>query len=620
MAVPATVDSRLAGCILAYRTGNHEPVTMSDGPSGELFRSRGQSHIRSRLADGPYDHYVAVRDRARAAVTAARAGDFEGSERQFADAEAFLSSLSLSGEPWHLSRSWIDQAYAYLAVRRRDWQAARDRLTSAMQADLALEDEYGYEIFHIGRVHTAHLWLRAEGEAGNRIGAVRLAQEIVDYVHGRRDTLSIGAGWSRARAAAVPDDLKQAMTLRISSEVGTQVALCRPEDAANAFAEFTAWQAWADAPVLSEVHEWAQAKAACLAGDTRAFLDRAEAFLAKGRRETTLWYATALDLCRVCAAVRPEATRPFRDDVRSDAAAWRQLPADVQSPGLFAVMSREPEADPGQGYRHRPSPRRFHVLTAGLPRTGSTSLYTLFTNFRAGNEFMERETIAQAVRRHTGTITPAAFEQYLRRRHVEGDLEMDSASFHHLYLDFLVREHPDARFIMTIRAPYDWANSYLKMIAGWRRRFVDAGAPLPQWMEDYGVMLFGDFSWDWVASPATIAERAEPLADAFIRHWADANRRTLSLLPAGRSLIVRTDELSQSCARIADFAGVPAAALTGEHHSNMHPDRSDLLAGLGRGWVEARAREYGADVIAATGISLEMAAAGPERAEASRRA
>jgi hypothetical protein len=620
MGVPATVDSWLARCISAYRVGHREPVTMSDGPSGELFRARGQSHIRSRLADGPYDHYVAVRDRARAAVTAARAGDFDGSERQFAEAEALLSSLALSGEPQQLSRSWIDQAYAYLAVRKRDWQAARDRLTSAMQADLALEDEFGYDIFHIGRVHTLHLWLRAEGEAGRRIDAVRLAQDIVDYVHGRRDALPIGGGWSRERAAAVPDDLKLAMTLRLSSEAGTQIALCRPEDAPAAFAEFTAWKLWADHPVLSEVHEWAQAKAACLAGDTRMFLERAEAFLKKGRRETTLWYAIALDLCRVCAAVRPDATRPFRDDVQADAAAWRHLPADVQSPGLFAVMSREPGADPGHGYRPRPSLRRCHVLTTGLPRTGSTSLYTLFTNFRAGNEFMERETITRVVQHHTGAASRAELEDYLRRRHREGDLEMDSASFHHLYLDFLLNEFPGARFIMTIRSPYDWANSYIKMIAGWRRRFVDDGEPLPQWMEDYGVMLFGNFSWDWVASPGAIAERAEPLADAFIRHWADANRRTLSLLPRERSLIVRTEELSQSCARIADFAGVPAAALTDQHHSNSHPDRSDLLAGLGRGWVEARAREYGADVFAAAGIELETVAAYPERAAASRRA
>ena len=606
MSVPAPIDSLLARGIISYRAGAAAGVTMSDGPSGELFRSRAQAFIRSRLTDQALARYVAVRDLARTAVAAARDGDFAEAERRFADAEAFVASWSgLADEPRLLARSWIDQAYAYLAVRRHDCAAAKTRLTSAMQADLALEDQFGYDIFHIGRVHTLHLWLRAEGEAGDRAGAVALAQAIVDYVHGRRETLPIGGGWSRARAAAVPDDLKLAMTLRIASEVGTQLALSDVDAAAEAFAHFPAWQAWADHPVLRDVYEWARAKTAWLAGDTRTFLEDAEAVLAKGRRETTLWYAAVLDFCRVCAALRPEATRPFLDDVRDDVAGWRGLPADVQAPGVFAALERETRPDRARAYAHRSSPKRVHVFTVGLPRTGSTSLYTLFANFRAGNEFLERETIVHLVQRHRGEITPAAFERYLRRRHVEGDLEMDSASFHHFYLDVLVRDYPDARFIMTVRSPYEWANSYIKMIMGWHQRFTANGEPLPDWMEKYGVMLFGDFSWTWVASPAAIAERAEPLADAFIRHWADANRRTLGLLPKDRSLVVRTDALSQSCELIARFAGVPADALTDEHHSNAHPDRSDLLRPLGREWVAARAQAYGADVLAAVGIALE---------------
>jgi hypothetical protein len=607
MGVPVPIDSWLARGIQAYRIGEAVRVTMSDGPSGELFRSRGQSHIRSRLDDAAHQHYIAVRDGARAAVAAARTGDFAESERQFTGAETYLASVLPGRELLMLSRSWIDQAYAYLAVRKRDWPAAQSRLTSAMQADLALEEEFDYQIFHIGRVHTLHLWLRAEGEAGNRAGAVALAQQIVDYVQGRSDSLPIGSGWSRARAAAVPADLKTAMLLRISSEAATQISLAPRDDAAAVFAGFQAWHEWAADPILSEVHEWASAKVAWLAGDTRAFLERAESILAKGRRETTTWYATALDFCRVCEAIRPAATAPFREDVRADVAMWRHLPADVQSPGLFAVMARPPEADRGNGYSHRPAARRFRAFTVGLPRTGSTSLYTLFTNFRAGNEFMEQQTIARVVQRHNGGFSAAELEQYLRRRDDEGDLEMDSASFHHLYLEFLRDEYPDARFIMTIRSPYDWANSYIKMIMGWHQRFTAGGQPLPRWMEDYGVMLFGDFSWSWVASPATVAERAEPLATAFIKHWAEANRRTLSLLPADRALVVRTEELSQSCDRIARFAGVAPGALTDQHHSNVHPDRSDLLIGVGRARIESMAREYGADVLAAAGIELAVA-------------
>ena len=72
--------------------------------------------------------------------------------------------------------------------------------------------------------------------------------------------------------------------------------------------------------------------------------------------------------------------------------------------------------------------------------------------------------------------------------------------------------------------------------------------------------------------------------------------------------MINTDALSHSRDRIARFVGVAAESLTDQHHSNAHPDRRDLLSGLGRPSVEARAREYGGDVLAAAGIELEALA------------
>jgi hypothetical protein len=38
----------------------------------------------------------------------------------------------------------------------------------------------------------------------------------------------------------------------------------------------------------------------------------------------------------------------------------------------------------------------------------------------------------------------------------------------------------------------------------------------------------------------------------------------------------------------------------------VHPDRSDLLKGVGRARIEAMARDCGADVLAAAGIELAV--------------
>src|SRR3546814_907304 len=214
-----------------------------------------------------------------------------------------------------LCRSWIDQAFSYFAARQQDWQAARRRLRSAMAADLALEEEHGFGIFHIARVHTVHLLLRIEASAGRVDTAIQLAQAIVDYVTGMRSELPEGAGWSAARAAAVPEALRNAMIARIASEVGTQRALLSDARTAILLSRFSAWRRMAEHPVLDEIHGWGQAKTFLVAGDTDAFLTRVRPLLAAGRGETMLWYACALDLCRACAALRPRATEAFRHEV-----------------------------------------------------------------------------------------------------------------------------------------------------------------------------------------------------------------------------------------------------------------------------------------------------------------
>ena len=45
-----------------------------------------------------------------------------------------------------------------------------------------------------------------------------------------------------------------------------------------------------------------------------------------------------------------------------------------------------------------------------------------------------------------------------------GSLELDSASFNHFFIDFLIDLHPDARFVYTRRDAVSWADSFLNMV------------------------------------------------------------------------------------------------------------------------------------------------------------
>jgi hypothetical protein len=602
MSTPPPLNSRIAQAIAAYRAGRARPVRMSDGASGELFRARSQALIASHLSAAEHGAYAQVRDQARAAVDLIHAGDTAAARQGFRTADAFLDGLAVSEECRLLCRSWIDQGEAYLDAREGAWDRARRRLDAAMASDHALETRYGYELFHIGRVHVLHLRLRVEAGAGELQRAIDLARAIADYLWGDREDMPHGEGWSRSSAAAVPEDLRWAMTARIAGEVGTQLALCPAARAAELFARVPVWRRFEDHPVLDEIFRWGVAEQAYLAADSACFLALAVPMLAAGRGETSLWYVTALELCRTCAGLRADATRAFLDEVAADAGDWSDLPAAFLPGALRSRLARCRDDAPRCGYRHRPPERRFHLINVGLPRCGTSSVYSLFARFRAGNEFMERETVSRCVQHRRGELDDSGFLAFLRRRDREGALEVDSASFNHLYLDVLLDELPEAKFLFLIRDPYGWTGSYLKMLRRWLGRYAERGEEPPRWMGDYGTLLLGEFSWRALASPASLEADLPSLAERFVRHWADANRRLFDLLPEDRSLMIRTHELSQRRHEIAALCGVDPRQLADEHHSNASPDRDDPLRGLEPGLFAGLCARHAADVLARAGF------------------
>jgi hypothetical protein len=219
---------------------------------------------------------------------------------------------------------------------------------------------------------------------------------------------------------------------------------------------------------------------------------------------------------------------------------------------------------------------------------------------------MERETVIQIVKRYDGSLSDTAFRAYLLRRDQEGGLEMDAASFNHFYLDLLVEMFPQAKFIFTIREPYTWMNSYCKMLLRYRRLFATQGVPPPQWMTDYGRILFGTFSWDAFTSLDVFQSQLATLVDGFVRHWGEANRRIFALLPRDRALVLRTYEISTQLDALAQFVGVPRRTLTAIDRRNVNPDHSNVLQDLEPTFFQERCALYASDILQQAGFSTAV--------------
>jgi len=594
----------IALSIMAYRNGRSKSISMSSGTTGELYRNISQKVIQESLTLSCHQRYITLRDSVREAVELAGQGQYNESRLRFEEVENLLNTQEEHEEVRLLGLSWMYQGAAYLESRLHNWEAARQQLDRAMLTDYQLENKYNYSILHIARVHLVYLHVRLEITAGNLKQAMMLVQQISEYVTGQRDGLTFGKGWSREQVLHVLPDLRKAMLLRISSEAGIILANASEAEESRLFEIFSQWREYADDPVLSEIYQWGVLKKAWIEHDIDLFLAQSAIVLNAGRRETVFWYNTVLDFYRCCERLRPKETHSFREEILSDAKEWERLPSHLFPSGIRAAFARLASSNSSM----TPSSptlymRRFRIYSVGLPRTGTSSLSTLFGMYRSANEFMEQKTISYIVAHHFEKITRQDFHDYLYWRDREGELEMDAASFNHFYLDFLVKRFPESRFIFTIRDPYSWTNSYMNMLLRWKKKF---GESPPKWTTDYGKMLFGDFDWNAFTSPEHLTKDLDSIVKKFLQHWGQANRNVLALLPPERSLIVNTKRLSFSREALAHLADIPSDSLTDQHHTNRAPNTLNLLKDLNRTLFIEQCHNLAGDVLEAVGIDPDL--------------
>jgi len=190
---------------------------------------------------------------------------------------------------------------------------------------------------------------------------------------------------------------------------------------------------------------------------------------------------------------------------------------------------------------------------------------TIFGNYRSAHEWKLVELLGPALARRRGAINNREFAEATGRRLIPASLEMDSATCHHLYTDFLLQRFPKAIFFHTIRDVLSWTTSLLDMVL--RKRLAGRLIPVtyPAPVEDYFRFLTDG------SCPSLPDDDSDDRASMvpLMRYWAMHMREMAALLPADRSLRIRVQEMRDRLPDIAEFAGVPVASLRDDlSHAN----------------------------------------------------
>ena len=201
---------------------------------------------------------------------------------------------------------------------------------------------------------------------------------------------------------------------------------------------------------------------------------------------------------------------------------------------------------------------RFHAYVVGLPKTGSTSLSAMMTNYRTGHEVWLDFLAAPAVARARGEMDDETFWETVKRRFVPLRAEMDSVTCHHMYADVLHEKYPKAQFVATYRDVRSWANSLLDLITATVRIPPEHRGRDRTWFTSYGTWIGeGTIPFD----PAREGDDSVALP-ALMRSWAAYMRRMPTVLPPDRTLWIKTSELTARVPDLADFLKIPVDSIS----------------------------------------------------------
>lgn len=234
--------------------------------------------------------------------------------------------------------------------------------------------------------------------------------------------------------------------------------------------------------------------------------------------------------------------------------------------------------------RHRV--RRTRLYCVGTGKSGTHSIGGMFSKtVRAKHEPEATQFIAKFLAWKRGAMEETQFTRWLLERDRRLALEVDSSWLNRHILDILLREFPEARFILTIRDCYSWCDSLLNH----RIRFSDKADPLWKQMGEW----MHPEKFQHAPEERPLKELGFHTLDCYFSHWARHNSGVLECVPAERLLVVRTDEIGRRAFEIADFAGLPRrTVLVQRTHEFKNPAKTPILAQIDPDFLEASVERH----------------------------
>ncbi len=236
---------------------------------------------------------------------------------------------------------------------------------------------------------------------------------------------------------------------------------------------------------------------------------------------------------------------------------------------------------------------RFKAYCIGMPKTGTTSVHAAFSQkYSSAHEPEGGLLFNRLLAYATGKINKSELTRFVKHRDRRLGLEMDSFWISYFFVDILVNEFSDAKFILTIRDCYSWLDSILEQDYYHHRwlktHYSDFRKLKGIKLQD---ILFGYNEFKHAPEEKILAENGLYTLDGYFRYWKEHNRRVIATVPKERLLIVKTKEINQDIPKIETFLGLTPGTLLTKARENVRHEKQkhNFLSKIDKDFLEEKA-------------------------------
>jgi len=185
-----------------------------------------------------------------------------------------------------------------------------------------------------------------------------------------------------------------------------------------------------------------------------------------------------------------------------------------------------------------------------------------------------------------GEVNADLAQRVLRRRDRDMWLEAESSTLAGVLIEPLVKACPRKKFILTIRDPYSWVDSWIDHNINLPPTKASGFAEL-----DKIRLRVDDFPPTKHDSP--LIQRGLPSLACYFQLWGNHNSRVLQAVPEERLLVVRTQEIAARIPEMAAWVGAPPETLRSDRAwLFVAPTKHRVLATLDAAYVQDTAERF----------------------------